>query len=227
MTAKRTEKRDDKMLTAKEAAFVAAYITDPDGNQTRAAKAAGFSSAQGLMKRPHVRKEIGKRMNKAMAKKQITAERVVEELGKIAFANIDDFVDDEYRIEDKPSRKKMAAVQEVTTETLLAPLDKDGNPLPGKDDVKRVKLKMYSKLDALDKLGRHFKLFTDKVELSGGLAERMERAYAKLEEGSAPVDRANARAQEPEPCEGCGDGDKVPATGYWKCPVCDAEWEDE
>lgn len=27
-----------------------------------------------------------------------------------------------------------------------------------------------------------------------------------------------------EPCPGCGDGDKVPAHGYWQCPVCDAEW---
>lgn len=30
-----------------------------------------------------------------------------------------------------------------------------------------------------------------------------------------------------EPCEGCGDGDKVPAKGYFRCPVCDAEWPDE
>lgn len=30
-----------------------------------------------------------------------------------------------------------------------------------------------------------------------------------------------------EICRGCGDGDKVPAEGYWRCPVCDAEWWDE
>ena len=28
-------------------------------------------------------------------------------------------------------------------------------------------------------------------------------------------------------CEGCGGGDKVPAFGYWRCPVCDAEWPNE
>lgn len=27
-----------------------------------------------------------------------------------------------------------------------------------------------------------------------------------------------------EPCPGC---DKVPAKGYWRCPVCDAEWPDD
>lgn len=30
-----------------------------------------------------------------------------------------------------------------------------------------------------------------------------------------------------EPCEGCGDGDKVPAKGYWICPKCGAEWSDD
>ncbi len=187
MTKSRIEKRDDKMLTAKEAQFVAAYMESHSA--TEAARVAGYSSAQGLLKRPHIAKELKKRLGGIMARKQITAERVVEELGKIAFANIDDFVDEEYRIGSKPKRRKMAAVQEVTTETILAPLDKEGDPIPGKDDVKRVKLKMYSKLDALDKLGRHFGMFTDKVELSGNLADRMERAYARLaEDGAEPKD---------------------------------------
>lgn len=30
-----------------------------------------------------------------------------------------------------------------------------------------------------------------------------------------------------EPCHECGDGDKVPAIGYWRCPACDAEWHDD
>ena len=28
----------------------------------------------------------------------------------------------------------------------------------------------------------------------------------------------------PDPCNWCFD--HVPATGYWKCPICDAEWWD-
>lgn len=35
-------------------------------------------------------------------------------------------------------------------------------------------------------------------------------------------------ASDPEDyCEGCGNGDKVPASGYWRCPKCDAEWPGE
>lgn len=181
----RIQKRDEKMLTPKEARFVAEYIADPDSNQTRAAKAAGFSSAQGLLKRPQIRKAIEQHMGKIMAKKAVTGERVVEELAKIAFANIDDFVDDEYRILDKPSRKKMAAVQEVTTETIID-RRKDIDP-EDREDVKRVKMKMYSKLDALNSLGRHFGLFTDKVEVVGDLGERLDRAFDRLEqEGAEP-----------------------------------------
>ena len=34
-------------------------------------------------------------------------------------------------------------------------------------------------------------------------------------------------AEQKQPCEGCGDGEKVPAKGYFRCPVCDTEWFDE
>jgi len=28
-------------------------------------------------------------------------------------------------------------------------------------------------------------------------------------------------------CPNCGDGDAVPDQGYWRCPVCDAEWNQD
>ena len=183
MTHTRLEKKDGRMLTPKQAAFVAHYLEHSDA--TKAATLAGYKSARGLLKRPEIRKEIKRRMERVMSKKQITAERVVEELGKIAFANIDDFVDDEYRIQSKPGRKKMAAVQEVTTETIIdrrRDIDEED-----REDVRRVKMKMYSKLDALNSLGRHFGMFTDKVEVSGDLAERLNRAFDRLgDEGAGP-----------------------------------------
>lgn len=30
-----------------------------------------------------------------------------------------------------------------------------------------------------------------------------------------------------ERCDYCGDGDPVPPVGYWRCPVCDAEWHND
>lgn len=180
----RTEKRNDKMLTAREAAFVAYYV---EGGGVRStitdcAKRAGFKSSSGLLQRPHVRAEIKRLLGRVMAKKQITAERVIEELGKIAFANIDDFVDDDYHILAKPGRKKMAAVESVATTTRRMGDESEAT-------VTNVKLKMCSKLDALNALGRHFGLFTDKVELTGDLAERLRRAQDRLEnDGAEPSD---------------------------------------
>jgi phage terminase small subunit len=179
----RIEPKNERMLKPKEALFVGYYMEH--SNAKLAAELAGLKNAQGLLNRPQIRKEIKRRMDQVMSKKQITAERVVEELGKIAFANIDDFVDSEYRLGEKPGRRKMAAVQEVTTETILGFDDSDGNEV--KPDVKRVKMKMYSKLDALDKLGRHFGMFTDKVQITGDLSERLNRAFDRLsEEGAEP-----------------------------------------
>ncbi len=43
--------------------------------------------------------------------------------------------------------------------------------------------------------------------------EEKEREAARW-----PADQADER------CDHCGEGDPVPAKGYWKCPVCDAEW---
>lgn len=39
--------------------------------------------------------------------------------------------------------------------------------------------------------------------------------------------KTEPETHEDEPCSGCGDGDKVPAKGYWVCPVCDAEWNED
>lgn len=179
-TMPRTPKKDHRMLTPKEAKFVAEYMATSKLGYS--AQHAGYpkSAGGGLLKRPAIARELNKRMGKLMAKKAITGEAVIEELGKIAFANIDDFVDGEFRIKAKPGRRKMAAVQNVTTETFID--RRKGVAEEDREDVKKVKLTMYSKLDALNALGRHFGLFKDKIEISGDLGERLERARKRLEE---------------------------------------------
>ncbi len=44
---------------------------------------------------------------------------------------------------------------------------------------------------------------------------------------SDPNELEKFEAENEEPCEHCGEGDPVPAKGYWRCPVCDAEWNDK
>lgn len=87
---RKTEPRDDAMLTPKERRFVAAYLealSVPD-----AAEQSGHQRKAGrtLVKRPHVRAEIERLTGEIIKKKAVTGERVIAELAKVAFANIDD-----------------------------------------------------------------------------------------------------------------------------------------
>ena len=57
--------------------------------------------------------------------------------------------------------------------------------------------------------------------------ERCRTEYAIADPPEYPVLVHDDEDDNREPCPGCGDGDKVPTTGYWRCPVCDAEWHDD
>jgi phage terminase small subunit len=76
-------------LTAKQRAFVAAYLKDH--NATQAAITAGYSERtakqQGsmLLKQPEIKAEIDKRMTKLVNRLEITAERVLQERARLAF----------------------------------------------------------------------------------------------------------------------------------------------
>jgi phage terminase small subunit len=86
-----------------------------------------------------------------------TARQVLEELTKIALANMQDYVGDGFEMRDisELTPGQAAALQEVTVETFVVGAGDDAR------EVRRVKFK----LGALLQLGRHHKLFTDKAEV--------------------------------------------------------------
>lgn len=149
-----------RTLSPKQAAFVAEYLIDL--NATQAAIRAGYSEKSAarisveLLNKTQVRKAIEKAQAKRTERTEITADRVVTELAKIAFADPRDLMEwgpnglvlkDCRIIPDAAA----AAVAEVSE---------------GKDGMK---LKKLDKLKALELLGRHLGMFTDKVEISGDL----------------------------------------------------------
>ena len=91
-----------------------------------------------------------------------TARQVLEELTKIALANMQDYVGDGFEMREisELTREQAAALQEVTVETFT-----DGKGADARE-VQRVKFKLADKLGALLQLGRHHKLFTDKAEVT-------------------------------------------------------------
>jgi phage terminase small subunit len=99
-------------------------------------------------------------MAKRAARTEITSDRVLNELAKIGFANMADYVQivgGEPVIDlSSMTRDQAAAINEVTVEDF-----KDGR---GEDarDVRRVKFKLSDKRAALVDIGKHLGMFKDK-----------------------------------------------------------------
>lgn len=156
-------------LSKKQNVFIAEYLTD--FNATRSYIAAGYSkngaevSACKLLRNPKVAAEIERRTEKRIQRLEITADGVLQELAKLGFSNMQDYVqvqDGEAFIDlSKVSREQFAAVQEITVEEYTEGRGEE------KRDIKRTKFKLGDKRGSLELLGKHLKLFTDKVEHAG------------------------------------------------------------
>lgn len=156
-------------LTPKQARFVVEYLIDL--NATQAASRAGYSrrtaNEQGarLLAKVSVAAAIQAAQAKRSERTEITADRVLTELAKLAFSNIEDvtrLVGTE-RVPDlsKATRDQLAAVGEITVDDYTDGRGKDAR------EVKRVRLKMADKRAALVDLGRHLGMFVDKHEHTG------------------------------------------------------------
>ena len=163
-----------RQLTPKQQAFIDEYIITR--NAYRSALKAGYSPKMSACIGSDLvnhdgpcRDEILRRLQLISDRYQITAERVLGEVAKIAFANIDDIVD----IQDdgtpiinfrKTDREARSSISELTSETYMdcasVTVDADGNEEPR--EVKKVKVKFYDKLNALTVLARHLNLLKEK-----------------------------------------------------------------
>lgn len=161
-------------MTPKETRFCEEYLLDLCAAD--AAKRAGYSpktaKEQGyrLLKSPAVQARITELQAKRSKRTEITADRVLEELGKLGFANMEDYtrlVGSERVVDlSTATRDQLAAVSEMTVEDFVLGRGDEAR------DVRRVKFKLADKLGALAKIGQHLGMFTEKVELSGELVHR-------------------------------------------------------
>lgn len=165
--------------------FAREYVIDL--NATRAAIAAGYSektaAVQGsqLLNRLKVRKLIDKLKSERASRLGIKAERVVEELCRLSFSNMADYM----RVDEdgKPigldlrnlTRDQAAAIQEISE-------DATGGTGDGERKlIIRTKFKLADKGANLERLGRHLGMFEDKLRVTGleGLAERLNQIRLK------------------------------------------------
>jgi len=170
-------------LTPKQERFVAQYLIDL--NATQAAIRAGYSektaTEQGsrLLTNVKVQEAIAKGQNKTAAKLEITKERIVEELAKIGFSNMLDYMragtdGDPYLDFSNLTREQAAALAEVTVEDF-----KDGR---GEDarDVRRIKFKLHDKKGALVDMAKMLGFMIEKHEHSGEISLTVSQEDAEL-----------------------------------------------
>lgn len=148
-------------MTKKQKRFCEEYLIDL--NATQAAIRAGYSpnTAKSIgcenLTKPDIRAHIDRAMAERSRRTGVNADRVIQELAKIAFVNATDVIDPKTAtIKENALPEDMAAIQSVKVKTF------------GEDGLER-EIKMADKLKALEMLGRHLGMFKDKLELSGGL----------------------------------------------------------
>jgi phage terminase small subunit len=176
------------MLSPKQACFVEEYLIDLNG--TKAAIRVGYSArtaevqASRLLRNAKVQVALEDAIQARSKRTEVTADRVVTEFARLAFANMRDYwprtgeTIDLHRLD----QDRTAAVEEVTIDEAV---DMAGVV------HRRTRLKLHDKKGALDSLARHLGLFVDRHVVEGiehrvknmSSEERLQLAADILEEG--------------------------------------------
>ena len=157
-------------MTPRQAIFYGEYIKD--GNATRAAIAAGYEARSAavtgarLLRSAKIATAIDAWRNRQCAKLEITAERVLQELMKLATYDPGHLYGEDGRqipvhLLDDVTRAAVASVEDETQETGSA---------EKRTITRKQRIKMADKGANLERLGKHLKLFGGETEFSAAMS---------------------------------------------------------
>jgi phage terminase small subunit len=176
-------------FTAKQEAFIMAMSASPDGeawgNASAAARLAGYKHKNAgiyacqLMKNPKIYAAIDAHRRKVMQKFGISEECIIQELSAIAFSNIKDFFDDSWNL------KKIKDLPLNVSAALSCDYVQSAVNNSGIQTGSITRIKMHDKLRAIELLGKHLGMWTDKDEYVAGaqresMDERAKRTKQRL-----------------------------------------------
>jgi len=139
------------------------------------------SNAAQLAANPAIVARVTEINGKAAEKVGVSIQRVLDELSKIGFANMQDYMrsteaGDPYLDFSQLTPEQAAALAEVTVEDF-----KDGRGEEARD-VRRVKFKLHDKRAALVDIGKHLGMFIERHEhdVTPALGDRLDAALKRL-----------------------------------------------
>lgn len=147
-------------LTPKQERFCEEYMIDL--NATQAAIRAGYSpktaneQAGRLLVNVSIQEKITELRSKISEKNENLTQRVIDELVKVGFSNIQDYITNGNSVQDLADIEphKAAAVASVKKSVTTFGDDK------GNEGIKEVvEFKLWDKISALEKVGRHLGIF--------------------------------------------------------------------
>jgi len=167
-------------LSPKRERFVDEYLVDLNG--TQACIRAGYSpktaneQAARLLANVSIRARIDKAIAERSKRTGVNADRVIQELAKIAFVNASDFID-----------LKEGVLREgaVSEDTAVISGVKVKRSITNNGETIEREIKLADKIKALELLGKHLGMFTDKMELSGKVdtgSDKLDAILRQLKE---------------------------------------------
>lgn len=161
-------------LTDKQQRFVDEYLIDL--NATQAAIRAGYSVKNAskigseLLQKTRISEAVSRRMANRSKRTGVNQDRVVLELAKVAFAKMTDIVDSNGRIKEDASPDDLACIESIKYK-------ESDNEYGG--SIER-EVKIASKLKALELLGKHLGMWSDKFNVTVEKSEKLDDIIAQL-----------------------------------------------
>lgn len=151
-----------RKLNPKQARFVDEYLVDL--NATQAAIRAGYSKktagqiGERLLRKVEVQAALAERMKAREHRTEITQDKVLAELARIAFGN------KRALMKWGPEGVKLLDSETITDDdaAMVSEVSESVTESGG-----TIRLKTHDKVKALELLGKHLGMFSDKVELTG------------------------------------------------------------
>jgi phage terminase small subunit len=193
--------------------FICEYMRDYDA--TRAALDSGYCDssegfkviqAKGSMLRRTLRKQIRLRADNIAHKCGITAEKIMREMGALAFSNIGDYLSPGGygAVKDLSSLPKeaLSCIKEITVDQIMEGRGEDKEYVGDK-----VKIKLHDKLEALKLLGGHIKAIDIKPDTTVNVQAApapvlnimLDMGALQMGSGQAATRQIESRVIEPEP----------------------------